>query len=50
MRCMQPLAQDTPVYLRYWAGELGLAELLEAALRGERPPALGDDPRQQRMF
>ena len=37
-------------YLRHWAGALGLAELLEAALRGERPPAPGEDPRQQRMF
>jgi hypothetical protein len=37
-------------YLRHWAGDLGLADLLEAALRGERPPAPGDDPRQQQMF
>jgi hypothetical protein len=37
-------------YLRRWAGELGIADLLEAALRGQRPPAPGDDPRQQRMF
>ena len=37
-------------YLRRWAGELGLADLLEAALRGERPLTPGDDPRQQRMF
>jgi hypothetical protein len=38
------------VYLRHWAGELSLAELFEAALRGERPPAPGNDPRQQGMF
>jgi hypothetical protein len=37
-------------YLRQWAGELGLTELLQAALRVERLPAPGDDPRQQRMF
>jgi hypothetical protein len=37
-------------YLRHWAGEVGVAELLEAALRGEPPPTPGDDPRQQRMF
>jgi hypothetical protein len=37
-------------YLRHWAGDLGMADLLEMALRGERPPAPGDDPRQQRMF
>ena len=38
-------------YLRDWATDLGIGELLEAALRGERPtPAPPDDPRQQRMF
>jgi hypothetical protein len=46
---VQADALDT-AYLRHWAGLLGLAELLAAALRGERPPASGDDPRQQRMF
>lgn len=37
-------------YLRYWAAELGIGELLEAALRGERPPAPSADPQQGRMF
>jgi hypothetical protein len=37
-------------YLRHWAGDLDMADLLEMALRGERPPAPGYDPRQQRMF
>jgi hypothetical protein len=38
------------VYLRRWASELKVGDLLETALRGERPPAPGDDPRQRRMF
>ena len=37
-------------YLRRWAADLGVADLLETALRGERPPSPGDDPQQQRMF
>jgi hypothetical protein len=36
-------------YLRRWAADLGVADLLETALHGERPPTPGD-PRQQRMF
>jgi hypothetical protein len=35
-------------YLRHWAAELSVGELLEVALRGEHPP--GPDPRQQRLF
>ena len=38
-------------YLRRWATDLNLSELLEAALRGERPPAAPpDEPHQQRLF
>ncbi len=37
-------------YLRHWAAELGIGELLEADLRGERPPAPGADPQQGRLF
>jgi Nucleotidyl transferase AbiEii toxin, Type IV TA system len=37
-------------YLRHWAAELSVGDLLEVALRGERPPAPGADPRQQRLF
>jgi hypothetical protein len=37
-------------YLRRWAAELSVGDLLEVALRGERPPAPGADPRQQRLF
>jgi hypothetical protein len=37
-------------YLRHWAAELSVGQLLEVALRGERPPAPGADPRQQRLF
>lgn len=37
-------------YLRQWAGELGVAELLEWALKGQQPPQPGDEPRQQRLF
>jgi hypothetical protein len=37
-------------YLRHWAAQLSVGELLEVALRGERPPAPGADPRQQRLF
>jgi hypothetical protein len=47
---VQPGALDL-AYMRRWAGDLGIGELLEAALRGERPtPTPPDDPRQQRMF
>jgi hypothetical protein len=35
--------------LRYWAARLDLSALLDAALRGERPPRPGEGPRQQ-MF
>lgn len=37
-------------YLRRWAGELGLADLLEWALKGQQPPQPGDEPHQQRLF
>jgi hypothetical protein len=37
-------------YLRHWAAELGLAELLEWALKGQEPPRPGDEPRQRRLF
>lgn len=37
-------------YLRQWADELGVAELLEWALKGQRPPQPGDEPHQQRLF
>jgi hypothetical protein len=37
-------------YLRRWASELGLAELLDWALKGQQPPQPGDEPRQQRLF
>lgn len=37
-------------YLRQWAADLGLAELLEWALKGQQPPQPGDEPRQQRLF
>jgi len=37
-------------YLQHWANQLGVADLLAWALRGEHPPALGGDPHQQRMF
>jgi hypothetical protein len=37
-------------YLHRWAAELSIGELLEAALRGERPAAPGADPQQQRLF
>jgi len=37
-------------YLRHWAAELSIGEVLEVALRGEHPPAPGADPRQQRLF
>lgn len=37
-------------YLRHWAAELELGELLDWALKGELPPQAGDEPRQQRLF
>jgi hypothetical protein len=37
-------------YLQHWAAELGVADLLAWAQRGEAPPAPGDNPQQQRMF
>lgn len=37
-------------YLRQWADELGVAELLDWALKGQQPPQPGDAPRQQRLF
>lgn len=37
-------------YLRQWANELGVAELLDWALKGEQPPQPGNDPHQQRLF
>jgi hypothetical protein len=35
---------------RWTTAELGVADLLAWALRGEAPPAPGDNPQQQRMF
>jgi hypothetical protein len=37
-------------YLRQWAAELGIAELLGWALRGQLPPPPDTDPQQQRLF
>jgi hypothetical protein len=37
-------------YLKQWAAQLELADLLEWALHGQQPPQPGDDPRQQRLF
>lgn len=37
-------------YLRQWADELGLTELLGWARKGQQPPQPGDEPRQQRLF
>jgi len=37
-------------YLRKWAAELALVELLEWALKGQQPPQPGDEPRQGRLF
>lgn len=37
-------------YLRRWAAELRINDLLDAALRGERPLSPPNDPQQQRMF
>ncbi len=37
-------------YVRQWADQLGLAELLAWALKGQQPPRPGDEPRQQRLF
>ncbi|MEI7771748.1 MAG: DUF6036 family nucleotidyltransferase [Chloroflexales bacterium] len=37
-------------YLRQWAAELVITDLLEYALKGQQPPRPGDDPRQQRLF
>lgn len=37
-------------YLRRWAAQLELVELLEWALKGQQPPQLGDEPRQERLF
>ncbi|NNJ10997.1 hypothetical protein EKD04_011705 [Chloroflexales bacterium ZM16-3] len=37
-------------YLRQWAAELAITDLLEYALKGQQPPRPGDDPRQQRLF
>lgn len=37
-------------YVRQWAAELGLTDLLGWALRGQQPPQPGDEPRQQRLF
>jgi hypothetical protein len=37
-------------YLRQWAGQLGVAELLEWALKGQQPPQPGDEPRQRNLF
>jgi hypothetical protein len=46
---VQADALDVP-YVRQWAGQLGVAELLERALNGQQPPQPGDDLRQQRLF
>lgn len=37
-------------YLHVWADALGLADLLEWALKGQQPPQSGDEPRQQRLW
>lgn len=37
-------------YLRHWAAELAITELLEWALRGQIPPPSDTDPRQERLF
>ncbi len=39
-------------YLRWWAAELNIGDLLEAAFRGDPPPRSGSDnePRQERLF
>ncbi|MEI6778196.1 MAG: hypothetical protein WCK70_14960 [Chloroflexales bacterium] len=37
-------------YLRQWATELAITDLLEYALKGQQPPRFSDDPRQQRLF
>jgi hypothetical protein len=37
-------------YLRQWAAELAITDLLEYALKGQQPPRPGDDLRQQRLF
>ena len=37
-------------YLRQWAAELAISDLLEYALKGQLPPRPDDDPRQQRLF
>jgi hypothetical protein len=37
-------------YLRQWAAELAITDLLEYALKGQQPPHPGNDPRQQRLF
>lgn len=37
-------------YMRRWANDLALGDLLEWALRGERPPCAGEGPQQQQMF
>jgi nucleotidyltransferase AbiEii toxin of type IV toxin-antitoxin system len=45
--------QDTALnlsYLRRWAADLAVSDLLDWALRGEAPLAPGDNPQQQRMF
>jgi hypothetical protein len=37
-------------YLERWADDLGVADLLDWALKGQQPPQPGDEPRQQRLF
>lgn len=37
-------------YLRQWAVDLDLVDLLERALKGQPPPELGAAPDQQRLF
>ncbi len=37
-------------YLRQWAAELAITDLLAYALKGQQPPHPGAAPRQQRLF
>ncbi|RRR74119.1 MAG: hypothetical protein EI684_07705 [Candidatus Viridilinea halotolerans] len=37
-------------YLRQWAAELHLADLLNWALQGQQPPPVGAEPHQRRLF
>ncbi|MBX0328471.1 hypothetical protein K2Z83_12365 [Oscillochloris sp. ZM17-4] len=37
-------------YLRQCAAGLAITDLLEYALKGQQPPVIGDDSRQQRLF